>query len=52
MTDVLKEIKEPHYHLRSESSHFKREKIKPTHYGIRSVQHLGPKIWNVVPQKY
>ena len=49
MTEVLK-IKEPHYNLRSESSYFKRENVKSTHYGLRSVQHLGPKIWNIVPQ--
>ena len=44
------EIKEPHYNLRSEASHFKRENVKSTHYGIQSVRHLGPKIWNIVPQ--
>ena len=49
MTEVF-EIKEPHYNLRSESSHFKRENFKSTHYGIQSVRHLGPKIWNTVPQ--
>ena len=46
----LSEIKEPHYNLSSEASHFKREKIKSTHYGIQSVRHLRPKIWNIVPQ--
>ena len=49
MTEVF-EIKEPHYNLRSEASHFKRENVKSTHYGIQSVRHLGPKIWNIVPQ--
>ena len=44
------EVKEPHYTLRSEASHFKREDVKSTHYGIQSVRHLGPKIWNIVPQ--
>ena len=48
-TEVF-EIKEPHYNLRSKASHFKRENFKPTHYGIQSVRHLGPKIWNLVPQ--
>ena len=47
MTEVF-EIKEPHYNLRSEASHFKRENVKSTHYGIQSVRHLGPKIWNIV----
>ena len=49
MTEVL-EIKEPHYNLRSEASHFKRENVKSAHYGIQSMRHLGPKIWNMVPQ--
>ena len=49
MTEVF-EIKEPHYNLSSEASHFNRENVKSTHYGIQSVRHLGPKIWNLVPQ--
>ena len=49
MTEVF-EIKEPHYNLHSEASHFKRENVKSTHYGIQSMRHLGPKIWNIVPQ--
>ena len=49
MTEVF-ELKEPHYNLRSEATHFKREKVKSTHYGIQSVRYLGPKIWNIVPQ--
>ena len=42
MTKVF-EIKEPHYNLHSEASHFKRENVKPTRCGIQSVQYLGPK---------
>ena len=49
MTEVF-EIKEPYYNCRSEASHFKRENVKSTHYGIQSVRHLGLKIWNIVPQ--
>ena len=49
MTEVF-EIKEPHCNLRSEASHFKIEKVKPTHYGIQSVWYLGSKIWNIVSQ--
>ena len=49
MTEVF-EIKEPHYNLRSEASHFKKENIKTTHHGIQPARHLGPKIWNIVPQ--
>ena len=40
MTDVF-EIKEPHYNLRSEASHFKRENVKSSYYGIQFVRHLG-----------
>ena len=49
MTEVF-EIKEPHYNLRSEASHLERENFKPTHYGIQSERHLGPKIWHIVPK--
>ena len=49
MTEIL-EIKKPHYNLRFEASHFKRENVKSVHCGIQSVRHLGPKIWNIVPQ--
>ena len=36
--------------LRSEASHFKKENVKSSHYGIQSVRHLGPTKWNIVPQ--
>ena len=36
MTEVF-EIIEPHYNLRSEASHFKRDNVKSTLYGIQSV---------------
>ena len=49
MTEIF-ESKEPHYNLRSEASHFKRENVKSTHCGIQSMRHLEPKIWNIVPQ--
>ena len=49
MTEVF-ETKEPNYNLRSEASHFKRESVKSADYGMQSVRHLGPKIWNIVPQ--
>ena len=49
MTEVF-DIKELHYNLRSEASHFKIENVKSTHYGIQSLRQLGPKIWNIVSQ--
>ena len=36
MTEVI-EIKELYYNLRSEASHFKREKVKSPHFGVQSV---------------
>ena len=44
------DFQEPYYNLRSETSQFRRENIKTTHYGIQSVKFLGPKIWAMVPQ--
>ena len=49
MTEVL-EVKGHHDNFRSEARHFKRENVKSIQYGIQSMQHLGPKIWNIVPQ--
>ena len=49
ITEIL-EVKEPHDNFRSEASHFRGENAKSTHYGIQSMRHLGPKIWNIVPQ--
>ena len=49
MTEVF-EIEEPHYNLRFEANYFKTENVKSAHYGIQSVRHLRPKIWNIVPQ--
>ena len=37
------EIQNPAYNFRSEATHFKRENVKVTHYGIQSVRYLGPK---------
>ena len=44
------DFQEPYYNLRSETSQFRRENIKITHYGIQYVKFLGPKIWAMVPQ--
>ena len=45
--EIMKQVldfQEPYYNLRSETSQFRRENIKTTHYGIQSVKFLGPKI--------
>ena len=49
MTEVF-EVKEPHCNLLSEASHFNRDNVKSTHYGIQSLRHLRLKTWNIVPQ--
>ena len=42
------EIQNSAYNFCSEATHFKRENVKMTHYGIQSVKYLGPKIWDMV----
>ena len=51
--EIMKQVfgfQEPCYNLRSETSQFRRENIKTTRYGIKSVKFLGPKIWVMVSQ--
>ena len=43
------EIKEPHYNLSSETSCIEIKNVKSDNYGIQSVRHLEPKIWDTVP---
>ena len=43
------EMLNPAHNFRSEASHFKKEDMKTTQYGIQSVRYLGPKIWDMVP---
>ena len=50
MKDVF-ELKEPPYNLRSESNHFTRPNVKTTYYGLSSIKHLAPQIWELVPQR-
>ena len=52
--EIMKEVfelKEPSYSLRSKRNHFARENVKTTHYGIQSIKHLAPKIWDLVPDQ-
>ena len=49
MKDIF-ELKEPPYNLRSESNHFTRRNVKATYYGLSSIKHLAPQIWELVPQ--
>ena len=51
--EIMKQVfdfQEPYYNLHSETSQFRRENIKTTHYDIQSVKILGPKIWAMIPQ--
>ena len=44
--EIMKQLfdfQEPYYNLRSETSQFRRENIKATHYAIQSVKFLGPR---------
>ena len=34
----------------NDCSHSKRKNVKSTHYGITSVRHFRPEIWNIVPK--
>ena len=49
MKDVF-ELKEPPYNLRSESNHFARRNVKTTYYGLSSIKHLAPQIWELILQ--
>ena len=49
MMDVF-ELKERPCNLRPESNHFTRRNVKTTYYGLLSIKHLAPQIWELVPQ--
>ena len=49
MKDVF-ELKELPYNLRSESYHFTRRNVKTTYYGLSSIKHIAPQIWELVSQ--
>ena len=51
MKDVF-ELKEPPYNLRSELNHFTRRNVKTTYYGLSSIKHLAPQVWELVPQSF
>ena len=42
-------MQNPDYNCHSEATHFERENVKTTDYGIQSIRYLGPKIWDMVP---
>ena len=49
MKDVF-ELKEPPNSLHSESNNSTRRYVKTTYYGLLSVKHLPPQVWELVPQ--
>ena len=51
--DIMKyvfELKKTPYNLRSESKHITRRNVKTTYYGLLSIKHLAPQLWEIVPQ--
>ena len=44
------ELKEPPYNLLSKSNHFTRSDVKTTYYGVLSIKHLPPQIWQFFSQ--
>ena len=51
--DIMKDVfqlKEPPYNLQLESNHFTRRNVKTTNYGLLSIKHLAPQIWELAPQ--
>ena len=51
MKDVF-ELKEPSYNLRSESNHFTHRNVKTIYYGLLSIKHLAPQIWELCSPKH
>ena len=50
INDVFDFIKKP-YSLRT-NPHFRLKRIRITKYVIETPCYLGPKLWNLVPEKY
>ena len=51
--EIMNDISEPQnpsHNLKPSCNEFMRENIKTVHYGLQSVRHLGPKIWELVPK--
>ena len=44
------ELKES-YSLRSKGNYFVHGNVKTTHYGIQSIKHVAPQIWDLVPDQ-
>ena len=49
MKDVF-ELKEPPIQPTAKSNHFTHRNVKTTYYGLLSIKHLAPQIWELVPQ--
>ena len=51
--EIMKQVfgfQVPYYNFHFETSQFRRENVKTTHYGIQSVKFLPPKVWAMLPQ--
>ena len=44
------ELKKPPYNLQSESNYFTLRNVKTTYYGLLSIKHLVPQIWELAPK--
>ena len=50
MHDVFQESPNP-YNTRQGTDSFKTRNVKTVHYGTETLAHLGPRIWQQVPNK-
>ena len=50
MTELFEQRNENHYNLRN-NVHFITPQIRTVYYGSESISFLGPKIWNILPDR-
>ena len=50
MNNIFKLQAENSYNLR-QVSEFSRPMVKSVHHGTESISYLGPKIWDILPEK-
>ena len=50
MTELFEQRNEHHYNLRN-NVHFITPQIRAVYHGSESISFLGPKIWNILPDR-
>ena len=50
MTELFEQRNEHHYNLRN-NVHFITPQIRTVYHGSESISFLGPKIWNILPDR-